>query len=166
MDELEALLRAYHISRVLDVRAYPASRRMPRFARDALAAALAKAGIGYAHLPELGGRRRPVADSSTNAGWTNAGFRGYADHMATSEFASGIARAKSLAAERRCALMCAEALWWRCHRRLVSDALTVSGWRVWHIGARAEPALHERTPFAVVRGGSLVYPAPQEALDL
>jgi len=159
------MLRAHEVACVLDVRAFPSSRRMPHFGRDQLEPSLTAAGIGYAHLPELGGRRKPAADS-VNGGWRKDSFRAYADHMASEEFQSGLERAEALAREQRSAIMCAEALWWRCHRRLVADALTVDGWRVWHVVGDAAPARHELTDFAVVAGGRVTYPPPQEALEV
>lgn len=146
-----------------DVRAYPASRRHPHFNRAGLSEWLQMAGLGYVHLPALGGRRRAHVDTP-NDGWRQASFRAYADHMATTEFAAGLAQLEQLARQKRTAIMCAEALWWRCHRRLVSDALTARGWEVEHLGS-GEPQLHELTPFAQVSDeGVLTYPQAQMAL--
>lgn len=158
------LLRNCHVTQVCDVRRYPASRRMPWFNRDALARELAANGLAYHHLPELGGRRRPALDSP-NGGWRVEGFRGYADHMAGAEFAAGLELLEKLAGERPTAVMCAEGLWWRCHRRLVSDALTLRGWEVVHIGPDGGTTPHELTPFAVVDAGQLTYPPLQASLD-
>ena len=139
---------------------------MPHFDRERLQPSLAEAGIEYLHVPELGGRRRSRGDSP-NGGWRKESFRAYADHMASDEFSAGLERVIELAGERRCALMCAEAVWWRCHRRLVADALLVRGWRVLHVQSAAAPSPHDLTPFAVVHDGvGLTYPPPQEALDL
>lgn len=157
---LEELLRRHGVEVVLDVRAHPGSRRMPHFAAERLERSLADNGIAYAHLPELGGRRRPQPDSP-NSGWRNEGFRGYADHMVSDEFERGLGRAAS---ERRSCLMCAEAAWWRCHRRLVADALVVRGWRVLHVLGPGEPVVHELTEFAEVRGDRLTYPPDQAPL--
>ena len=132
---------------------------MPHFARAALAASLPEHGIAYLHMPELGGRRRPLPDS-VNGGWRNEGFRGYADYMATPEFAAGLERLRSLARTRRTAIMCAEAVPWRCHRSLIADALTVDGVEVRHVTGRGEPALHRVTSFAEVKGGNITYPPP------
>lgn len=129
LDEFLGLLAGAGVELVADVRRFPGSRRHPHFASAALAASLADAGIGYEHLPELGGRRAVTPDSP-NDGWRVAAFRGYADHLRTPEFAAGRARLAALAAERRTAIMCAEALPWRCHRRLIADVFVLDGWRV------------------------------------
>lgn len=143
---------------LVDVRSAPGSRRSPQFGRGPLTQALAEAGIDYRHEPALGGFRRPRPDSP-NAGWENGAFRGYADHMASEEFAAALDRLQSAALERSTAVMCAEAQWWRCHRRLIADALLLGGWRVLHLGLHDRPIEHELTPFAVVsRHGELTYP--------
>jgi uncharacterized protein (DUF488 family) len=148
-----------------DVRRYPTSRRMPWFSQEPLATALDGVGIEYVHLPELGGRRDPVP-GSPNGGWRIRGFQGYADHMTSSEFAAGMERLMDLARRRRTAVMCAEASWWRCHRRLLSDALVARGWNVVHVDARGAGQQHELTEFAVVEGDAVRYPPVQAALDL
>lgn len=160
-----ALLERRGIDGVADVRAHPGSRRMPHFAAEALAGSLAGEGIEYRHLPELGGRRRALPDSPS-AGWENDSFRGYADHMSTPEFESGLQRLEAFARERRVAVMCAEGLWWRCHRRLIADALTAWGWRVSHVLPDGTASTHELTPFAAIDAGRLHYPPPQASLDL
>ncbi len=148
------------------MRTVPRSRRHPQFAGDALARSLAGGGIDYVHEAALGGFRRPRPDSP-NDGWEHPAFRGYADHMASEEFAAALDRLQSLAAERPTTVMCAEAQWWRCHRRLIADAMSVRGWRVLHLGLRAEPVEHELTSFAVVGPShSLTYPSPQGRLEL
>ena len=157
---LAALLEAHGVRCVADVRRFPGSRRNPQFGREALEAALRARGIGYAHLEALGGRR-PVAPDSRNGGWENAAFRGYADHMAGPAFAAGLRALEELAAATPTAVMCAEALWWHCHRRLVADALVARGWRVEHIGPDGRLSAHELTPFARVDGAGLVYPPAQ-----
>ena len=157
------LLEANAVGALADVRAHPGSRRVPHFNREELERWLGRAGVDYAHLPELGGRRRPAPDSS-NGGWKVGAFRAYADHMASDEFARGIERLEALARERRTAIMCAEALWWRCHRRLVSDALTVRGWRVVHVAADGSATEHALPDFAVVDGDRLSYPPAQTEL--
>jgi len=157
------LLRAHGIGAIADVRRYPGSRRYPWFASDALARALPQAGIGYRWLPQLGGRRAPRPDSP-NAAWRNAGFRGYADHMASTEFGEGLAAALELAATQRTALMCAEAVWWRCHRRLLSDLLQHRGWQVLHILDAGPAQPHPGNPDARPAGDGLVYPALQGGL--
>ena len=148
-----------------DVRRFPSSRRLPHFNSAPLAAALSERGIEYVHLPELGGRR-PAARDSRNDGWRVAGFRGYADHMAGPEFAAGLGRLLVLAAGRRTAVMCAEAQWWRCHRRLLADALVLGGRAVEHIGSDGRLTHHEPTPFARRDAeGRIAYPAePTEPL--
>jgi uncharacterized protein (DUF488 family) len=150
---------------VADVRVHPGSARMPWFNREALSRSLPEAGLDYVHLPQLGGRRRPRPDSP-NVGWEVGGFRGYADHMDSEEFADGLERLQALARERPTAVMCAEGLWWRCHRRLIADALTVRGWEVAHIAPDGKTAAHELTEFAVVDGARLRYPPAQAALEL
>ena len=159
------LLAEHDVGVVADVRLAPGSRRMPHFGARPLAAGLEAAGIAYEHVRELGGRRKPRPDTP-NTGWEVEAFRGYADHMESDEFAAGYARLEALAADRRVAVMCAEALWWRCHRRLVSDAVVARGGRVLHIGADGRLTEHVLTPFAVVDEGRLVYPAAQSALDV
>jgi uncharacterized protein (DUF488 family) len=126
---------------------------------------LSGSAIEYTHLPELGGRRRP-SSGSPNGGWRNSQFQGYADHMASVEFEAGLGRLITLAGARPTAVTCAEAAWWRCHRRLVSDALLVRGWSVDHIGSDGGVTEHELTPFAELGGGRLIYPPVQRALDV
>jgi uncharacterized protein (DUF488 family) len=165
--ELEAFLDLLHgreVEALADVRRYPSSRRMPWFGSEPLAAALAGAGIRYLHLAELGGRRNPVPESP-NGGWRVGQFQGYADHMASDEFAAGLRRLEAVARERRTAVMCAEAQWWRCHRRLLSDALLVRGWEVVHVDARGGAEPHSLTDFAVAEGEQVTYPPAQAALD-
>jgi uncharacterized protein (DUF488 family) len=150
----------------VDVRTVPHSRRNPQFDRDALAAALEGHGIAYVHERELGGFRRPRQDS-INRGWEQLAFRGYADYMQTPEFGAALERLIGLAVDLPTSIMCAEAQWWRCHRRLISDALVVRGWKVLHLGLRAEPVEHELTPFAVVGADySLSYPPAQGELEV
>jgi uncharacterized protein (DUF488 family) len=153
-----ALLRAAGVSAVADVRAIPGSRRHPQFRADSLARWLPDAGIAYSHLPELGGRRRP-ATRSRNGAWRESAFQGYADHMSSMEFAEGLRRLERLGRHQPTAIMCAEAVWWRCHRRLIADALTARRWRVEHLGVGTTAAVHELSPFAVIeQGGGLLYP--------
>jgi uncharacterized protein (DUF488 family) len=166
--ELEAfiaLLRSYEIALLADVRTVPKSRRMPWFWGDELARTLPEAGIAYEHFRDLGGFRRPRPDSP-NAGWRVDAFRGYADNMESASFGVAIDRLTRAARERRTAVMCAEAQWWRCHRRLLSDALLVRGFEVCHVGADGRVERHALTPFAVVDGSRLVYPPEQTALDV
>lgn len=160
-----ALLREHGVEALVDVRMRPRSRRVPQFNSDLLERSLPERGVAYEHARDLGGLRVPV-DCSTNDGWREEGFRGYADHMATPEFEAAIGRLESLARERAATVMCAEAAWQQCHRRLLSDALVARGWRVRHIGPDGALSEHQLTEFSVVSGTSLTYPAPQTALDI
>ena len=163
--ELLALLRAADIQLVADVRAFPSSRRYPQFNREALAAWLGEAEVQYRHMPGLGGRRKP-APNSINGGWRESAFRGYADYMGSNEFHGALAQLEAAAREARTAIMCAEAVWWRCHRRLISDALVVRGWRVEHLGVGDARVVHELTEFALVDpDGALTYPPAQGTLS-
>jgi uncharacterized protein (DUF488 family) len=165
-DEFVELLRGAGVELIADVRRHPVSRRQPRFERTALAAILLEAGVGYRWLGEmLGGRRRPLPNSP-NGAWESDQFRGYADHMASDEFAAGLAELEDLARKQRVAVMCAEAWWVRCHRRLIADALTARGWRVLHLGANGRLEEHQLTDFAVVDGGVVTYPERQTSLGL
>jgi uncharacterized protein (DUF488 family) len=152
------LLKAHDIALVADVRRYPGSRRHPHFSAAALEVSLETCGIGYLHLPELGGRRQPGADSK-NTAWRHPAFRGYADYMATPAFAGGLARLREAAGTHRTAVMCAEALWWQCHRGLIADALRAGGDRVRHITA-AGLQEHPYTSAARIVDGRLSYTAP------
>ena len=150
---------------IADVRANPRSR-YPQFNRSALAGAMKSIGIGYAPLgAELGGRREPLPDS-VNAGWEVEAFRGYADHMASKEFEAGLGMLEDLARERRTAVMCAEADWTRCHRRLLADVLTVRGRRVLHLEPTGALTPHELPDFAVVEHGVVTYPERQTSLGV
>jgi uncharacterized protein (DUF488 family) len=155
---LVALLAEAGVELLVDVRRFPGSRRHPHFAREPLARALAEAGIAYRHEPDLGGRRAPRPDSP-NGAWRVAAFRGYADHMATAEFAAALDRLAALAATRPTAILCAEALPQRCHRRLIADALAARGHEVVHLLAPGRRERHLLHPAAVVDGGRLTYPA-------
>jgi uncharacterized protein (DUF488 family) len=165
LDAFTALLERHGVRRVADVRRFPGSRRHPQFGREALAPGLAARGIGYAHVGALGGRRSVLA-GSPNAGWEEAAFQGYADHMASEEFAAALGRLEGLARTRPTAIMCAEAQWWRRHRRLLSDALLVTGFEVLHIDARGGTAPHELTEFATIEDGRIGYPPAQAELDV
>ncbi|HET6395445.1 MAG TPA: DUF488 domain-containing protein [Pseudoxanthomonas sp.] len=162
-EEFLALLAGWGIEAVADVRRFPGSRRYPWFAGDALARALPGAGIEYLWLPELGGRRKPRPDSP-NGGWRNAAFQGYADHLDSAEFARGLQRLLALAARRRTAMMCAEAVWWRCHRGLISDVLKLRGIEVVHIADATHASPHPYTPAARIVEGRLAYPPAQPKL--
>ena len=153
------LLDTHQITLLADVRSVPKSRKHPHFHIDALNESLPAEGISYLHLAGLGGWRRP-ADGSPNAGWRNRSFRGYADYALTDEFAEALAALRDLAAGQRTAMMCSEALWWRCHRRLVADRVVAAGGTVCHIGADGRSEPHALTPFAALGAdGRLTYPA-------
>lgn len=150
------MLVLHNIELVADVRRFPASRRLPQFASDALERDLARVAILYRWIPELGGRRRP-SPSSINQTWRHPAFRGYADHVATEEFAIGLNDLFMLASGLRTAIMCAEILWWRCHRRLIADVLTAIGAQVVHLRDERAGTLHELTPPARMTQGKLTY---------
>lgn len=152
------LLGHYAIDAVADVRRFPGSRRYPHFQRDELAASLAAHGIAYAWLPQLGGRR-PVLRDSRNTAWRNASFQGYADYMASAEFAAGLDRLLDFARGHRTAIMCAEAVWWRCHRSMLADALSVRGIEVMHIVDARHASPHPYTAPARIVDGRLTYEA-------
>jgi uncharacterized protein (DUF488 family) len=159
-DALIGLLREHGVELLVDVRRYPGSRRYPQYGADALAAALAAAGIAYRHEADLGGRRRPAPDSP-NTFWRNAQFRGYADHLGTDPARAALDRVAAEGAVRAIALLCAEAVPWRCHRQLIADALVIRGVEVRHILGPGRAARHVLSPGARVEpGGRLVYPAP------
>ena len=153
------LLRVHEVTLVADVRTVPRSRHNPQFNRDTLPEALAAAGIGYRHLPGLGGLRRTRPDSR-NTGWRNSSFRGFADYMQTAEFPAGLDELLSLAQQWRVAIMCAEAVPWRCHRSLIADALFARGISVEHIVSAGHTQAHRPTPFARIEGLCVTYPAP------
>jgi uncharacterized protein (DUF488 family) len=157
LEAFVALLHAHGIERLVDVRRFPRSRRHPHFNTDALAEALPALGLAYRHLPGLGGFRRPRADSR-NARWRNAAFRGYADYMETEEFARHLATLLDEARSGRTAIMCAEAVPWRCHRSLISDALVARGVEMRHILGPAPAEPHTLTAGARVEGGRVIYP--------
>ncbi|MGB3954076.1 MAG: DUF488 domain-containing protein [Brooklawnia sp.] len=154
-----ALLQAHGVTQLVDIRTVPRSRHNPQFAQDALAASLAEAGLGYHYLKQLGGLRSKVKDS-TNLGWRNQSFRNYADHMQTDDFRQGIAALLEIAQRGQTAIMCAEAVPWRCHRSLVGDALLARGVSVLDIIGEAAPKPHKLTSFAVVDGQQVSYPGP------
>jgi len=158
LEKFLAILRAHGVSRVVDVRRYPASRKWPHFGAAALAESLAAEGIDYEGFPDLGGRRRPRPDSPHTA-WRNEAFRGYADFMDTPEFASALERALRLARERPSALLCAEALPWRCHRGLIADTLVARDWRVGDIVSESEVRDHRLPAFARTQGDRVIYDA-------
>jgi len=152
------LLQTHEVKQVVDVRTVPRSRHNPQFNHETLPDDLKVAGIEYLHLPGLGGLRHPRPDSE-NLGWRNASFRGFADYMETVEFENHLGKLIELAQSKRTALMCAEALPWRCHRSLIADALEVRGIKADHILSSTDLQPHRMTPFAQVNGTRLVYPA-------
>jgi hypothetical protein len=156
--EFIRLLQIHAVTRVVDVRTMPRSRHNPQFNKDSLALALEKAGLGYVHIPGLGGLRHAERDS-INVGWRNASFRGYADYMQTSEFERSLEKLIRLTNRDRIALMCAEAVPWRCHRSLIADTLLVRGIRTEDIMSPTRRQLHSLTPFAKVCGTTITYPA-------
>ena len=159
IDAFVALLVAHDIAEVADIRTVPKSRRHPHFHADALARSLPERGVAYVHLPHLGGWRH-AAEESPNSAWRNQSFRGYADYAMGDEFADGLAQLRQLAAARRTAMMCSEALWWRCHRRLIADRLVAAGDTVCHIASGGRASAHQLTPFATVGStGQITYPA-------
>lgn len=157
-EEFLALLREHGIELLVDVRHFPASAHVPWTNKDVLAVSARAAGIAYEHLGDLGGYRKPRVDSS-NLGWRNSGFRGYADYMDSPAFAAALEHLILRAKETRTAIMCAEAVPWRCHRSLLSDALVMRGVRVVHILSPDKTQDHVLTTFAKVKGGRITYPA-------
>jgi uncharacterized protein (DUF488 family) len=167
IEELVALLDGAGVRAVADVRRFPASRRHPHFAGDALAASLEAAGIAYHWLgASLGGRMRETiaAARSPNAAWKVAAFRHYADALDSAEVSAGLARLEEIAVATPTAFLCAERLWWQCHRRIVADALLVRGWRVVHLLEPGKHDVHALPDFAKVDGGKLSYPGRQPPL--
>ena len=159
IDDFVSLLKANGIRLVADVRSLPGSKRYPQFNKETLADSLGKVGICYEHSPQLGGRRKPREDSP-NTAWRNESFRGYADYMETEEFDKGVKRLLDLAADARpTAIMCAEAVWWRCHRALISDYLKVRGIEVIHILDVNKTEPHPYTSAARIVNGRLSYAA-------
>jgi len=165
IEDFLATLDAHGIETVVDVRRFPGSRRLPQFGSAALDAAVVKHGKSYRWIEALGGRRRPDP-ASPNDGWRHPAFRAYADHMATEEFATGLQELEMIASGSRATVMCAEILWWQCHRRLIADALTALGHEVRHIRDAGDAERHELAPPARVAGGVLTYRSPTKQLDL
>jgi uncharacterized protein (DUF488 family) len=151
------LLQAHGIGQVADIRTIPQSRRYPHFGKDALAAWLGTAGIAYRHFPALGGLRHPRSDSM-NTAVQNSSFRGYADYMQTAEFREGVDALEAFARAGATTVMCAEAVWWRCHRRFLADALLVRSVRVLHILSLAVAKPHELSEFGRAHNGTVIYP--------
>lgn len=155
-EEFNKILKANGIESLVDVRSFPGSRRYPQFNKQELAESLIAVSIDYYHLPNLGGRRRPLPNSRNKA-WRNSSFRAYADHMETEEFKEGTEQLLMLAAAKRTAIMCAEALWWRCHRGLIADYLKAQGAQVMHIMNETHPERHPYTSAAKIINGKLSY---------
>ncbi len=165
IEEFVGLLQTHDVRRLVDVRRIPRSARCPHFNDRALAVSLERAGIAYLLLPALGGLRKPVPDS-LNAGWRAAGFRGFADHMQTEEFERALSALIGTAARERVAVMCAEALPWRCHRSLIADALAARGVAVEHILGAGRREAHSLRPWARVAEGRVFYPPPPTSLGI
>lgn len=164
-DDLIALLREHGIGLLADIRRFPGSKRYPHFASEAMARWLPENGIAYIHMPELGGRRKPLPDSP-NTAWRNEQFRAYADYMASDEFRAAIDKLLAVADTQLLTIMCAEAVPWRCHRNLVADELTRRGIDVIHIIGSNATRTHVMNEHARIEGDHLVYPAEQQTLRL
>lgn len=161
IDEFIDILGAYEIHQLVDVRTVPGSRFNPQFAKEALDESIPAAGIAYVHMPKLGGLRKKSKDS-VNTGWRNLSFRNYADYMQTEDFVSALEELIGVAKRKRTAIMCAEAVPWRCHRSLIADALLVRGVEVVDIMTQTSSQPHKITPFARVDGLSITYPGAPE----
>jgi uncharacterized protein (DUF488 family) len=164
MEAFLALAKVHGIQQIVDVRAIPYSRHNPQFHTTVLTASLQQAGLVYHHLPLLGGRRNSRPDS-INQGWRNSSFRGFADYMQTEPFQQGLSELLLWANDQRTAIMCAEAVPWRCHRSLIADALVTLGWEVRHIITPTKADRHRLTPFATIENGTLRYPHPASETD-
>ncbi|MGB7946270.1 MAG: DUF488 domain-containing protein [Candidatus Binatia bacterium] len=157
LDGFLELIERFRIQLLLDIRTIPRSRHVPQFNSASLERALQNHRVGYRHVKRLGGLRKPIHDSP-NTGWRNLSFRGFADYMQTADFKKGLSGLLDLAAEKKVALMCAEAVPWRCHRSLISDSLLIRGIEVLHIISAKSVRLHELTPFVAVKGDRITYP--------
>lgn len=168
IDEFIALLEASRIERLVDVRSFPGSRRLPHFNSEALAESLAAASIDYTWMKDLGGRRKRSLprEDTRNAMWENQSFRNYADYALSAAFNTALGELEALAAAQRCAIMCSEAVWWRCHRRIVTDHLLARGHAVEHILGPGQIKPATLTPGAQVAAGGVIYPAAQMTLDM
>lgn len=155
-DDFVELLAAFQVEMVVDIRRFPGSRKYPHFSKDNLEKILPEKGIQYTHLEELGGRRK-TTDASENTTWRHPAFRGYADYMETEGFDLGVQKLQEIAAKQRTVFMCSEAVWWSCHRSLVSDYLKAHGWKVLHIMAPNKVDEHPYTQPAKVKNGELSY---------
>ncbi|MEP6728213.1 MAG: DUF488 domain-containing protein [Bacteroidota bacterium] len=155
-EEFVAMLHSFNVELVADVRSYPGSRKFPQFNKEALEISLPQNNIRYVHIKALGGRRKANPDSK-NTGWRHIAFRGYADYMETSSFNAGIEELVKIALKQRTAYMCSEAVWWRCHRSMISDYLKLYGWKVMHIMAIGKATEHPYTAPARIVNGKLNY---------
>jgi uncharacterized protein (DUF488 family) len=158
-DQTIAILQSHHIERLVDIRTLPGSRRTPQFNLENLQQKLPESGIEYIHMKSLGGLRKPLKDSALNSAWRNDGFRGYADYMQSPAFEEALDALTGLLKETQTVYSCTEAVFWRCHRQLVSDALFIRGYRVGHILGPGKAQVHTLTPFARVDGLRITYPA-------
>jgi uncharacterized protein (DUF488 family) len=156
IEEFINMLKAFKINALADVRSYPGSKRFPHFNKENISRSLEEAGISYLHIGNLGGRRTPKKDSK-NSVWKNQAFKGYADYMETDQFAEGINELLSFAKSKNCAYMCSEAVWWKCHRSMISDYLKAKGWKVIHIVAPEKNEEHPFTSPAKIKQGDLFY---------
>ena len=161
LEEFISLLHSFRIELLADVRSLPGSRRFPHFNKESIEKSLAEEKIEYKHFPELGGRRKAKKDS-TNTAWRNSAFRGYADYMESDEFKKGILKLEGLAPKKKTAIMCAEAVWWRCHRSLIADDLKHRGWKVMHILGEGKSEEHPYTSPASIVQGELNYSAEEK----
>ncbi|CAI9086298.1 DUF488 domain-containing protein [Methylacidiphilum fumariolicum] len=161
LEELISMLKEANVEALIDVRSIPRSRHNPQFNKETIAEALSKESILYIHLPEAGGLRHPKKDSP-NKGWKNESFRGFADYMATANFAAALDKIIEIGKEKSAALMCAETLPWRCHRSLIADALLLRGVEVVHILPKGKEIKHQLTPWSQIKNGIVTYPASDE----
>ena len=165
IDAFVEILQAHGVRQLVDIRTIPKSRHNPQFNQETLSASLRKQKIAYVHMKDLGGLRRPRPDSP-NAGWKNSSFRGYADYMQTEPFKEALEKLITLSKKIPTAIMCAEALPWKCHRSLVSDSLATKGTQVEHLLSPKKRQLHTLTSFAKVQNGELLYPKDKQQLEL
>lgn len=156
LTDIVEMLRSFNVEVLVDIRHYPGSRKYPHFNKENLKVEIPKFGMEYLHMEDLGGRRR-VAKDSKNTRWRNASFRGYADYMETPAFKKAIKNLENIAQNKTTAYMCSEAVWWRCHRSMVSDFLKAKGWTVLHISAVGKAEEHPYTSVARVAGGRVFY---------
>jgi len=158
-EETLEILKVFRIERLIDIRTLPGSKHTPQFNLEHLQQELTKAGIEYIHMKNLGGLRKPLKDSTVNSGWQNSGFRGYADYMQTPEFGSALDELIRLFKEETTVYCCTEAVFWRCHRQLVSDALMVRGYHIAHIFSATKAEEHKLTKFLKAEGTRVTYPS-------